>query len=359
VQLQDYASSYQSKADEELRLLALDLEDLIPEARLALEGELSRRKIAVAEPSAAKLVARDNSDSQAGGASLRRPAGAGKFVAEAVDIYQNHFWFFFKLTLPAVFLAWLIGLVTNFQVHALLRQVLQGRSEGHYGIYVFAGEVLSLTRYLISWIVFSLLFGALCIATQTIDSGVSPTVPDSLNAVRSRLGSLLRISLLLFGIAAVVTCITSLAEGGVIWAYRLHVHSPVPRLIVYGLVCATLLILSRFGLAIPAAMLDNCRPWQSVFRSDELTEGKWLILVALLTKSVIGGYIAGMIPFWLAGLMKLQLPSPWILSALSIAAVAAVEPILFIGFTLLYLKTAGSSSRGWVGDSATQLKQPA
>jgi hypothetical protein len=47
--------------------------------------------------------------------------------------------------------------------------------------------------------------------------------------------------------------------------------------------------------------LDNYRVSQALFRSDELTQGKWLTLAILLAKSLIGGYIAGMFPFWLAG----------------------------------------------------------
>ncbi|MFY9675372.1 MAG: hypothetical protein WAK13_13020, partial [Terriglobales bacterium] len=192
MRVHDYASGYQSKSDEELRLLALDREDLIPEARLALEGELSRRRIAVTEPGAAQSVALDDSVSRMDAASLRRPAGATRFVAETVDIYQQHFWFFFKLTLPAVTLAWLVGLAINFQIRALSREMLHGHHNGQYGIYVFEGLVLNLTRYLITWIVFSLLFGALCIATQMIERGTPPAVGDSVSAVRSRLGSLLR-----------------------------------------------------------------------------------------------------------------------------------------------------------------------
>jgi hypothetical protein len=239
----------------------LDREDLIPEARLALEGELSRRRMAAAEPRAAKRVAQDNYDSDAGTASFRQPSGAATFVAHVVDIYQNHFSFFFKLTLPVITLAWLVRMANDFQIHALLRQVLQGRSDGHYGIYVFEGEVIRLTRYLINWIIFSLLFGALCIATQKIESGASPGVPEWLNAVRTRLGSLLRISLLLFGIAAVVVCTESLGAEGVVWASRrLHWHSYALWAVLYGITCLAALILARFGLAIPAAMLDGCRP---------------------------------------------------------------------------------------------------
>ena len=361
MRVHDYASGYQSKSDEELRLLALDREDLIPEARLALEGELSRRRIAVTEPGAAQSVALDDSVSRMDAASLRRPAGATRFVAETVDIYQQHFWFFFKLTLPAVTLAWLVGLAINFQIRALSREMLHGHHNGQYGIYVFEGLVLNLTRYLITWIVFSLLFGALCIATQMIERGTPPAVGDSVSAVRSRLGSLLRISLLLFGDCDRNSIRHEPGGGRSVFDRRkIGLASPCAM--------ASLIWDLLSGVSDPLALRPrdsrrDARWLPSVeapfFRSDELTEGKWLILIALLTKSIIGGYLSGMAPFWVAGLMKLQLPSPWILPLISVAAVAAVEPILFIGFTLLYLRAASLSSPGSAGDTATALEQPA
>jgi hypothetical protein len=85
-----------------------------------------------------------------------------------------------------------------------------------------------------------------------------------------------------------------------------------------------------------------------VFRSDELTEGKWLTLAALLGKSIIGGYIAGMWPFWLASWIRASTPLPawfpWALTGASFAGVTVVEPTMFIGFALLYLRTSASSS---------------
>ena len=100
--------------------------------------------------------------------------------------------------------------------------------------------------------------------------------------------------------------------------------------------------MSRFCVAIPALLFDNCRVGQSIFRSDAYTEGEWLILAALLAKSVVGGYIASWLPFWFAAavLQDVAVPSwfHWVLTASSIPAVSIVEPTMFIGFTLLYLQ---------------------
>jgi len=89
--------------------------------------------------------------------------------------------------------------------------------------------------------------------------------------------------------------------------------------------------------------------WTSdVSQRDKLTQGKWLTLAALLAKSLIGGYIAGMCPFWLASLIQFSAPPPswfwWILTIASMIAVTVVEPTMFVGFTLLYLKMAVPAS---------------
>ena len=87
-------------------------------------------------------------------------------------------------------------------------------------------------------------------------------------------------------------------------------------------------------------MLDNFKVAQSVFRSDEFTEGKWLILTALLAKSLGAGYVAGMCPYWLAPWITSEVPSswfPWVSYAASIAGVALVAPTLFVGLALLYM----------------------
>lgn len=109
-----------------------------------------------------------------------------------------------------------------------------------------------------------------------------------------------------------------------------------------------LLVFSRLALAVPAVVLDDCRVGQAMFRSEELTEGKWLALAALLAKSIIGGYVAAMAPFWVSSFIPVTVPLPpwfpWILTIASPMGVAVVEPAMFVGFALLYLKTSALNS---------------
>ena len=358
MQVHDYASGYQSKSDEELRLLALDREDLIPEARLALDGELSRRRIAV-EGDRARNFDKNGTTSGSGPELVSPPLSAARFVGEVLDLYQSHFGFFFTLTLPAVAGSWILFYATSKEVNATIQQ----HSLGHRHIDpTTALEAFSLrgVQWLASWMIFSLLFAIICFATREIDSERSPNLSESLSGLRQRVGSFLGVSSLLLGITLVASFLAGLVGVATILIPRpLHFHA-FPSLALL-LLFAALLPVSRFGLAIPAVILDECRVFQSMFRSGKLTEGKWLVLAALLAKSLIGGYVVGMSPFWLASFVPLPFTRwfLWVLRALSIAAVSAVEPVMFIGFVLLYLRTARSSSPGLFGDAKTALEQPA
>jgi hypothetical protein len=153
-------------------------------------------------------------------------------------------------------------------------------------------------------------------------------------------------------LALVAVAGAGLLDGVVFWIFhQRHAHPSffIIRVVSFLFAGLALLVLSRFGLALPAVILDNCRVGQAMFRSDELTEGKWLILAILLAKSLVGGYVAGMFPFWLAGWIwaYVRLPLRY-LTVASIAAVTVVEPFMFIGFALLYIKmtTVSSASKG-------------
>src|SRR5436853_229226 len=135
---------------------------------------------------------------------------------------------------------------------------------------------------------------------------------------------------------------TEILEIGLFDYRRLHLSLFTMEVVSYGSIGLALLMLSRFGLAIPALVLDNYRVGQAMFRSDELTEGKWLTLAVLLSKSLIGGYVAGMLPFWLASWIQTSIVLPawfrWVLTAASIAGVTVVEPTMFIGLVLPSLR---------------------
>jgi hypothetical protein len=106
-----------------------------------------------------------------------------------------------------------------------------------------------------------------------------------------------------------------------------------------------LLALSRFGL--PAVVLDGRRVSEALFLSDALTSGKLAILLALLFESVAGSYLAAIGPFWIAGwlLHGRIVPTwgPWVLWVVAWVGGVLLQPTLFIGLALLYVKSTQAS----------------
>jgi hypothetical protein len=203
--------------------------------------------------------------------------------------------------------------------------------------------------YLISWIAFCLAFGGMCAAVQRVHAGLDASISDAFAAVQKRLGAILRLSFTLW-----LGFVMLIAIEMVVIVTILSVTEPhsgrvrglsILAILLFGLGA---LLLSRFSLAMPALILNDYSIRAAMRRSNELTRGNLPILAALLFKSIAGGYVAGMLPFWLARWIpaSFNLPSwfSWILTIASIAGVTVVEPIMFIGFALLYLKTSDPSS---------------
>jgi len=349
--IHDLTVAYQTKTDEELLHLAGNPEQLTPEAHAALKSELAKRRI----DSAAHLNIQEESDRRELGQQgmsemlpLRESESVGEFVSDVLRVYHGHFWLFVRLIAPAVVVGYFAVVMGRNEGGEIARRLPRGFGFAGHMTEILGIWFANFIGFLVSWMAFSLSFGAICSAVGQISAGVIPSASDCLAKVRKRVGSLLRLSIVLFFLTLVAVAAAGLLSLAVLWI--LHQRQAHPSIFIIQLVsflCVglTLLVLSRFGLAIPALILDNCRVGQAVFRSDELTEGKWLTLAILLAKSLVGGYIAGMLPFWVAGWIwaYIRLPRQF-LAVVSIAGVTAVEPFMFIGFALLYVRMAALSS---------------
>jgi hypothetical protein len=349
--IHDLTVAYQTKTDEELLQLAGNPEQLTPEAHAALKSELARRRI---DSTAHLNVQEENDRSELGQQRisetipLSESESVGNFVSEVLRVYHGHFWLFVRLIAPAVVVGYFAVVMGRNEGGEIARRLPRGFGFAGHRTEILEIWFANFIGFLVSWMAFSFSFGAICSAIDQISTGVIPSASDCLAEVRKRIGSFLRLSGLLFFLTLVAVAAVGRLSLAVLWI--LHQRQAHPSIFIIQLVSflcvgVALLVLSRFGLAIPALILDNCRVGQAMFRSDGLTEGKWLTLAILLAKSLIGGYIAGMFPFWLAGLIwaYVRLPRQF-LSVMSIAGVTVVEPFMFIGFALLYVRMRALSS---------------
>jgi hypothetical protein len=350
MQIQDLTSAYQAKTDEEFLELATESEQLTPEAHSVLISELARRRI----DGAAHWRVRERSDPDRVDpprtrAPLYRPdsRAVAEFIASVVRVYHSHLWVFVKLTGPAVVVGYMAIILARDEGREIAKHLPRGAAMLGHQTELFEIWLLTLAGYLVSWIASSFSFGAICSAVRQIAVEVIPSASSCFADVRQRIGSFLRLSLVLFALVLAAEAVVGLLTTGVFWMER-QFHYRLGGLAFQALSFAflglALLVVSRFGLATPAVVLDNCTVWQAMFRSDELTEGKWVTLAILLAKSLIGGYVAGMLPFWLTRWAWPNIQLPWWVPAVgSIAAVTLVEPFMFIGFALLYVRMSALS----------------
>jgi hypothetical protein len=359
--MQELARAYRTKTDEELLQLVASPEQLTPEAHAALKSELAKRRIdstehlnAQEENSQTKLSQQTSSGTQL----PRESQSVGEFVGEVLRVYHSHFWLFVKLIAPTVVVGYIAIRMGRNEAQEIARHLPRGLELLGHQAEMLEIWLANFVGFFVSWMAFCFSFGAICSAVGQVATGIVPSASDCFTEVRERVGSFLCLSILLFFLALVAVAGTGLLDGAVFWIFHQRQAHPsffIIRVVSFLFAGLALLVLSRFGLALPALILDNCRVGQAMFRSDELTEGKWLTLAILLAKSLIGGYIAGMFPFWLAGWIwaYVRLPLRFLIVA-SIAGVTVVEPFMFIGFALLYIKmTAASSASN--GEPAFQL----
>jgi hypothetical protein len=273
------------------------------------------------------------------------PPSPREFLGRAARLYHRHFWLFVKLTAPAVILGYIAVVSSKQEGREIQRYLSSGPKILSYRIAFVEIWAARFVGYLVSWIVYCFSFGAVCIAVRELQSGATAGFEECFAPIRERLSPFFRLSLLLFVLLPVAGLVAAALATGIAWLlYQVdgHLSYITIRFVSVVSVGCAVLVLSRFSLAIPALVLDNFKVAQSMFKSDALTEGQWLILAALLTESVAGSYVAGLSPFWLAARLPVSVPLPfwysWGLTALSGFGIALVQPNMFIGFALLYLE---------------------
>lgn len=353
MQVQDFARAYRAKSDEELIQLAIAQDELTSEAQLALQSELFQRKINTTEESEAPQHDEGRHNARHAIVKEGEWPGVGVFVGEVVRTYHDHFWLFFKITAPAVVISTIAIVAGRNEVSEIYGTILRGSPLTPYSaaellkyrIELFEVYSITFAEFLISWMAFSFSYGAICIAVEEAGAGFVPSAWRSFSNLRERLGPILRTCLLLFFLVLVAFGTSTLLLERAIWAshrWQMRSSAHVVTAASYAVTGLLLLVISRFALALPAVILDDYGVGKAMFRSDRLTQGKWLTLASLLAKSLVGGYVAGMFPFWLVSFVHINspLPSllPWGLTLASVACVTVAEPPMFIGFALLYLK---------------------
>lgn len=199
MQIHEFAEYYRAKSDEELIQLAADPDQLTAEARIALHGELSRRQIDFVEDSPASQG--DGGDAVQIAVSQRlgqgEQQGVRDFVAEILRTYHADFWLYFKIAAPAVIISTFAIITSRHEVREISRHLPRGIELLAHHTEILEIGLINYSAWFASWIAFSFMFGATCIAMEEKAAGFCPSARRSFLNIRERLGSFLRVSLLL------------------------------------------------------------------------------------------------------------------------------------------------------------------
>jgi len=342
MQIHDFADLYRTRSNEELLLLVRDANQLTPEARTVLTAELATRRLSpakqIAEDAGAKeVVGRNGAAGEANGPPWF------DILEESHRIYRTKFWQFAGLAAPPVVVGFIAITVARSEVQAILRHGLSRSITTFTPIEILEMFLMNFVGLGVSWLAGCFLFAAICIAILQIKKGAVPSLRSCFGSIVAKTHLIMGAGLLLYVLCLIAVGLATLVFVGLV-SSAWHSHFNV-QFLTYAVLGLALLPLTRFGLAIPAIVYDGCTVIKSFFRSDELTEKNWLLLTVLLGESLVGGYVAGLLPFWVAGWLPLtpQISSqyPLLLTSASLACVTVVEPPIFIGFALLYLMKSG------------------
>lgn len=345
--LTEISARYQTLTDDELLKLSSECVQLRLDAQTILQGELRRRGLTQCLDGVPQPVIHD----QPLGTMTRAARPSAFFFQQVFRLYRAHTFQFATLLLPAMLISALGVLGSQYQIRRIMHEFPNGIGLAEHRIELLEIMGFRLACYLIAWIASCFSFAAISAAVEQIDSGFEFSLQDTLDAGLQQAKGIFKLSLLLFVCMGLIVLIGSYISQAIYWGVVRALGHAAHGLfwpITYLLQGLGLLVFSRLGLAIPAVTLDDDTVMKALFRSQKLTERRWLILAVLVLKFAVGGYIAAMLPFWLTLWIPQAIPvstwSSWILWMISLAVLTIVEPAFFVGLSLLYVRETDSNA---------------
>ncbi len=269
-----------------------------------------------------------------------------QFVREVASLYHRNAWLFLKMLLPAAIFGYMALLLCTNRANEIGEHLPRGLAILEHKV-----ELAEMTAYrwggfAADWVLYCFAFAGMTVAVRKLAEGEPVEVEECFQPVRERLLPFLSLSFVLW-MLTIAACLTSVFVFSFVRiqflaVFRWAQHDAL--LLGFATMFPGLLVVSRFGLALPALILEHCKVKQSFFRSDELTESCWTILALLLLESVGGSYLAFVLPQWLAGFAIAHGFVPWWMSwaALAVGLLAGIllQPHMLVGFALLHVRRA-------------------
>jgi membrane-anchored glycerophosphoryl diester phosphodiesterase (GDPDase) len=278
-----------------------------------------------------------------------RPLSLAELLDRAFTLYRRHLWLFVGImAVPSAF-----GLVFSLLIEVTNRRAIGGFDQSVaspeqailVGATMVGGMLVAMVAY---FLVYAVALGAITLAVSELYQGRMTTIREVYREVRPRLGSLLLLLLgmgLRAGLAfAALTLLTAVISG-----FVAAVTSPVavPVVMVPGMLIGGGLVffmMLRWGVAVPALVLEERKANDAIRRSIELTRGRLGRVLLLVVCATVIAYAALMLfqgPFLVASVFAGpdSAASFWFAILGTVAGTIGATftgPIMIVGLALLY-----------------------
>lgn len=279
-----------------------------------------------------------------------RPLSLGELLDRAFTLYRGHFRLFVGImAVPSVFALSVAFIAAFLQREARVGNgVAPGTIPDVFTIaLVFFGLMIVMFAY---FIVYTVALGATATAVSELYLGHSVGVVEVYARMRGRLGRLILLmiffGLRVFGVAfAGILLVTFAGALAALATPILAGISVVLGFLVIGVLCAVMMV--RYGVAVPALVLENLTAGEALKRSVELTQGhRWRVFLVFLLATIIAyaGLALFQGPFQMAAFMAGQETTRgfWLnLAGVTSGTIGGTltAPIMVVGLALMYYDT--------------------
>ena len=270
--------------------------------------------------------------------SAARP---GLLLKNVHILYRAKFRHWFGITAPTSLLAAAVFYLANQKIRSIVTTIPRGNFQFHFAEFAEL-TILRFGGFFVTWLLGCFALAAIATVVNGLDceDADAPWKHDSHQRAREHFGAIALAALFTFCVFLAGIAVAEFVE---ITVGRFLGWTRVPGFFYGATVVGCLVvasIVSWLGTAIPLIVRGNTTIWAALKRSVELSSGYEGALLWLVVETLLGSYLA-----WYATYHVLRLLFPaqlrhtvwygWVGYALAVLATAAVDPPLFIGFSLL------------------------
>jgi hypothetical protein len=256
-------------------------------------------------------------------------------------LYRSQFRRWFFITAPTSLLASIVLLMADQRIRAIYKSIPRGEIPYHMGEVAETG-VLRYGSFFISWFLGCFALAAIATVVNRLngDDGNSVWISDSYQRARERFGPLLLAACCTFGLFLIGMAAVLFVDLALL---RRVAPAHFSRLNYIAVLIGSLIVASMvswLGMAIPLILAKNIGVRTALKKSVKISNGYEGFLFLLVIESLAGSYVAWYaVHYGLTFLFPVQLRYAawygWLVYFVSILASAAVQPPMFIGFSLL------------------------